>query len=163
MRRTLLLLAVLALSIGCDQSTKWIATSMLEGHPSHSYFHDVLRIVYVTNPGAFLSFGGAMPDTLRFIVFTAGVGLGLLAIMIWVWRSRTLSSLEAAAIALVLSGGISNWIDRLRFSGRVVDFLNLGIGSVRTGIFNVADVAIVAGAALLFVASRRKAARSRAA
>ena len=40
---------------------------------------------------------------------------------------------------------MSNLIDRLRYGGYVVDFLNVGIGSLRTGIFNVADMAIMAG------------------
>jgi signal peptidase II len=39
-------------------------------------------------------------------------------------------------------------IDRIRFDGRVFDFLNVGIGGLRTGIFNVADVAIMAGGIL---------------
>jgi signal peptidase II len=50
---------------------------------------------------------------------------------------------------LVAAGGISNLIDRLFYDGRVTDFLNVGIGSFRIGIFNVADMAILAGALLL--------------
>jgi signal peptidase II len=46
---------------------------------------------------------------------------------------------------LIVGGGVSNLIDRLRYGGYVVDFLNVGIGSLRTGIFNVADMAIMAG------------------
>ena len=41
--------------------------------------------------------------------------------------------------------------------GFVVDFLNVGVGPVRTGIFNVADVAIMAGAALMLIAELRAA------
>jgi signal peptidase II len=40
-------------------------------------------------------------------------------------------------------------IDRLIYDGRVTDFLNVGIGPLRTGIFNLADMAILAGALLL--------------
>ena len=63
----------------------------------------------------------------------------------------------AASFLLVLfvAGGSSNWIDRL-LHGRVVDFLNLGIGPVRTGVFNVADVAIMAGALLVILGSFRQ-------
>src|SRR4051812_43416551 len=89
MRRSLLLLSVLTLSIGCDQSTKWMATSMLAGQPARSYLHDSLRIVYVTNPGAFLSLGRSLPETPRFLVFTVGVGIALLALVTWAWRSPT--------------------------------------------------------------------------
>jgi signal peptidase II len=52
--------------------------------------------------------------------------------------------------ALFCGGGLGNWIDRVARSGYVVDFLQCGIGPVRTGIFNLADVAVMAGA-LLFV------------
>ena len=45
-------------------------------------------------------------------------------------------------------------IDRLLYDGRVTDFLNVGIGSLRTGIFNLADMAILAGALLLVLKMR---------
>jgi signal peptidase II len=44
---------------------------------------------------------------------------------------------------------LSNLIDRIAV-GSVIDFLNVGVGSLRTGIFNLADVAIMAGAGCLF-------------
>ncbi|MBL8935267.1 MAG: signal peptidase II, partial [Archangium sp.] len=46
----------------------------------------------------------------------------------------------------------SNWIDRARFGGVVVDFMNMGLGSLRTGVFNVADLAILAGIGVLLIA-----------
>jgi signal peptidase II len=55
------------------------------------------------------------------------------------------------ALAFIAGGGISNLIDRLIYGGLVTDFLNVGIGPFRTGIFNVADMAILAGALLLFL------------
>lgn len=63
--------------------------------------------------------------------------------------------LLAAALALICGGGIGNLIDRVRFDGHVTDFLNLGVGSIRTGIFNVADMALMIGVALFFLAYRR--------
>ena len=45
-------------------------------------------------------------------------------------------------------------IDRLLNEGRVTDFLNVGIGTLRTGIFNPADMAILAGALLLVLKTR---------
>jgi len=56
----------------------------------------------------------------------------------------------------VCGGGLSNLVDRIAYDGHVVDFLNIGIGSLRTGIFNVADMAITAGALLLAFDSFRK-------
>lgn len=64
------------------------------------------------------------------------------------------SRLAAAGLILFVAGGLSNLIDRVAM-GSVIDFMNVGIGSFRTGIFNVADVAIMAGVALLLVEQYR--------
>lgn len=53
------------------------------------------------------------------------------------------------AIALVIGGRLSNLIDRLLHDGLVVDFLQVGVGPLHTGIFNRADVAIMDSLALL--------------
>ena len=64
-------------------------------------------------------------------------------------RAPARSVLEACAWALLIGGGISNLADRALRAGAVVDFLNVGLGPLRTGIFNVADVGITAGTILL--------------
>ena len=46
----------------------------------------------------------------------------------------------------ILAGGIGNLIDRILNNGLVTDFINVGIGPLRTGIFNVADIAFTCGA-----------------
>jgi signal peptidase II len=48
-----------------------------------------------------------------------------------------------------LSAGIGNLLDRVFYDGRVIDFMHLGIGSLRTGTFNVSDVCITTGVLLL--------------
>jgi signal peptidase II len=59
-------------------------------------------------------------------------------------------------VALLFAGGVGNLIDRVTSGGSVVDFINLGIGLVRAGIFNVADVAITVGALILLSAALRR-------
>ena len=61
----------------------------------------------------------------------------------------TLVSFPGFALALILSGGVGNLIDRVLRGGLVVDFMNVGIGTLRSGIFNVADLGIVGGLVLL--------------
>jgi signal peptidase II len=56
-------------------------------------------------------------------------------------------------LALYLAGGASNLVDRV-VRGSVIDFMNVGVGPLRTGIFNVADVAILAGVGI-FVCTHR--------
>ena len=61
-------------------------------------------------------------------------------------RSRW-SLWRGLGLVLFLAGGASNWVDRA-LRGSVVDFMNVGVGWLRTGIFNFADVAIMLGVAL---------------
>ena len=79
----------------------------------------------------------------------------LLALLAYTLLAKSSQGLFVFALALILSGGSSNLIDRFVNEGYVVDFINLGAGSLRTGIFNVADIAIVVGASLLCVQSWR--------
>lgn len=60
------------------------------------------------------------------------------------------------AWGLILSDGIGNLLDRLLHDGRVIDFMNLGLGSLRTGIFNIADVCITTGVLLLVLHTFRR-------
>jgi signal peptidase II len=147
--RVLVLLACLA-TIGCDRLTKHAAASLLPGNAERSFLGDTIRLSYAENTGGFLSLGADLPVDRRLIVFTVATGL-LLAGLAWLaLRSRWQGSRLLGA-ALIVAGGASNWIDRVAI-GSVVDFMNVGIGPLRTGIFNVADVAIMGGVALIVFA-----------
>jgi signal peptidase II len=86
-------------------------------------------------------------------VFTIGTGLMLLVLVGAALRLRWRGWLLIGT-GLVLAGGASNWVDRL-VRGSVVDFMNVGIGPLRTGIFNVADMAIMMGGAILLLSQIR--------
>lgn len=147
------LVALAAATVGCDRVTKHIATSVLEGAPARSYLGDTVRLVYAENTGGFLSLGAGLPDGARTAVFTIATGLFMLALVVVALRGRW-SGLRLTALVLFIAGGASNWIDRA-LRGSVVDFLNAGIGALRTGVFNVADMAIMLGAVLFLVAELR--------
>jgi signal peptidase II len=76
-----------------------------------------------------------------------------LALLVYLLRSSELTAFATICLSLVCAGGLSNLIDRVAYDGRVIDFLNVGIGSLRTGIFNVADMAITFGAILMLLES----------
>jgi signal peptidase II len=140
-------LVVAALStIGCDQVTKRVASATLSGAAVHSYFGDTVRIEYAENTGGFLSMGEHLPSTARRIVFIGGAAMALVWMLV-ILRRQAKRGVTTAGATLFAAGAVSNGIDRV-FAGRVIDFLNVGIGGVRTGVFNVADMAIMAGAAL---------------
>ena len=79
----------------------------------------------------------------------------VLATLLYAVVVLRLGRLRAVALSLVCGGGLGNLIDRIRFDGHVTDFLNVGVGSVRTGIFNVADMALMVGMVLFFLAYRQ--------
>ena len=146
-RRGVLLCCLLAATAGCDRVTKHLALTTLAGYPDHSYLADTVRLQYHENPGAFLSVGASWSPELRAVVFQLGNGLFLLALAVAASRRRW-SRIESCGLALFMAGALSNLIDRVAV-GSVIDFMNVGIGPLRTGIFNVADMAIMAGVALL--------------
>lgn len=150
----LALILVIVATIGCDRATKHVATETLSGTPTRSYLSDTVRLGYTENMGGFLSVGQNLPLGARTAVFTIGTGLVLLALAIVAFRVR-LSRWHGVGLALFIAGGTSNWIDRA-MNGSVVDFLNIGVGWLRTGVFNVADVAIMLGAGIFALAELRR-------
>jgi signal peptidase II len=152
-------LMVACATIGCDHVTKHAASVLLAGEPDRSYVADLLRVGYAENTGGFLSLGADLPPHVRTAVFTVATGFALLAVLA-VGARQGYAGLSALGLALFVAGGFSNWIERV-LHGRVIDFLNVGIGVVRTGVFNVADMAIMLGAVLLAMDAVREPARSR--
>ena len=62
------------------------------------------------------------------------------------------SRLAAAGVPIVVGGALGNLVDRLRVREGVVDFIDIGVGTVRFWTFNVADTAVTVGAACLVLA-----------
>ncbi len=149
--RVMVVLLTLSCCVGCDQVSKSAARSLLHSGVTESLFADSLRLQLTENPGSFLSLGASLPQHLRFELFTAAVAVILVGLVCAALFARRLSNARFVALALIAGGGLSNLIDRLMYDGRVTDFLNVGIGSLRTGIFNMADMAILAGALLLIL------------
>ena len=115
---------------------------------------DTVRLQYTENPGGFLSLGAALPHGWRTAVFTISASVMLAAALWYAYAVAATGLLDLVALALIGAGGIGNIIDRIRYDGYVTDFLNVGIGWLRTGIFNVADVALMIGIALLVLRPR---------
>jgi signal peptidase II len=139
-------------TIGCDRVSKQLARQQLAGGPRRSFLADTVRLDYVENRGAFLSLGAELPDRVRTPLLTGATALLLVSLGVVLVRRRATVGLDAVGLSLVWAGGVSNLADRVTH-GSVVDFLNVGVGSFRTGIFNLADVAITIGGALVVLAS----------
>lgn len=152
LQRRLGLFAWLApLVVALDHLTKLLAAEHLRPAPRLSFLADTLRLQYSENSGAFLGLGAGLDPEVRFWLFTVAVGILLVVILGMLFTRDGVTRAEAAGLTLIGAGGFSNWIDRLLNHGVVIDFLNVGLGGLRTGIFNLADMAITGG--VLFLAA----------
>jgi signal peptidase II len=118
---------------------------------------DLVRLQHTQNHGAFLSLGATFSESTRFCVFIVAAGFALAGMVTYLIRKPDISAYDIVAVSLIVGGGVGNLIDRLLFSGGVTDFLNLGIGQLRTGIFNIADVEIMIGGIMILYRSFRPA------
>ncbi|HTQ66803.1 MAG TPA: signal peptidase II [Puia sp.] len=143
--------------IGCDRVTKDFAKLHLKDSEPLSWFHNTIRLEYVENTGAFLSFGADWPQKISFWALTFLPLLFLSGLFVYTLKkSKEMNFSQMLPFALIFSGGIGNIIDRAVFDRHVIDFMNLGINDFRTGIFNLADVYVTTGVLLFIVAILRK-------
>jgi len=150
-KRILWIAGISLFVVAFDQITKTIAQETLRGRMAKIYWNDFFRFQYAENNGGMLGFGSGLPDEIRFIGLTILPSLLLVALLAYLIFNRHLTMLQTVALSAIFGGGLSNILDRILNSGLVVDFMNMGIGSVRTGIFNVADVAIMCGLGLMLL------------
>lgn len=147
-----------AVLVALDQATKALAVSAIAIGERAASWWGFFHLTHVRNTGA--AFGLLRDRGLDLGVVTIdGVQLlGLvslsvaLAIAVALVRARHLPALVSWALGLLLGGAVGNGVDRLRL-GYVTDFLQMQAGWFDFPVFNVADMAIVAGAALLVLSS----------
>lgn len=148
-----MVLFVAALVIAADQLTKYLVKIHLSEGASIPLIGNILRITHVRNPGAAF---GMLPNMQVTLIIASAVFA--LAIAVYYFGHRhlghgPLNPIMKVALGLELGGAIGNLIDRLLI-GRVTDFIDVRIWPV----FNLADTAVVCGAALLvagFALSKR--------
>ena len=143
--------------VGCDQVTKNLAKTYLMNRDAITYFHNTFVLKYVENTGAFLSMGDQLSDSVSLWIFIVLPIVFLIGLLVFVlMKSREMSLIKLLGFALILAGGIGNIIDRILYDRHVTDFMILGIGNLRTGIFNFADLYVSIGAVTLLIFYRDK-------
>lgn len=107
---------------------------------------DVLRLVYVRNPGAAmgLALGG------RAFLITVSI-LAVIFLTVLYRRTDPKLRVRRGAIACIAAGAAGNLVDRVFYDGLVVDFIDIGFGAHRFWAFNVADMGVTLGGAVLFL------------
>ena len=152
-----LLLIVIALAVvGLDQLTKYLVRANMElgqSIPREGLF----RLTYITNTGGAF---GILANQAFLLALVAIIGV---SVFLFYLRYIPLESrLLKVGLGLDFGGAVGNLIDRLRFEGKVTDFIYIGDW---WPVFNVADMSIVVGTILiayylLFVASKKASPRA---
>ena len=148
-----IVILVLVLCTGCDQLTKAIAQEKLAAAAPISLLRGVVRIELAQNSGGMLSLGASLPEEARFLVFVVLVAVILPLTLVFALRANSINLWQLAGLSMTAAGGLGNLLDRLFNQGMVIDFVSFGIGGLRTGIMNLADIVIVAGIVLFVLAN----------
>ena len=130
-----------------DVATKRFAQSELSPpHVPHDIIGDFLRFTLAYNPGGAMSLSLGPSSRLWFSL----LAIATLVILAYVYRQTSPDDrVQIASIALICGGAVGNLLDRLRSARGVVDFIDIGIGTHRFWTFNIADVGVTIGTALL--------------
>ncbi len=144
--RGLIFAGTALLAVVLDQATKYVLRQTLELGSAPVELLPFVSVHHVRNPGVAFSLLSGAGELL------VVVGVGLLAMIVWI-AARTPADDRITLIGLgALAGGaVGNIIDRVRF-GAVVDFIDVG----RWPTFNVADIFIVVGVALVVLQTFRR-------
>ena len=137
-------LVTIFLGIFLDQITKFLTVKFMYIGQSIPLIKDFLHITYVQNTGAAF---GMMKNSRWIFMITSTVMI--VALLLYLFLGMAENRLYAVSIAMIISGGIGNMIDRI-FLGYVVDFIDFC--GIWNAIFNGADSFVCVGAGLLILA-----------
>ncbi|BBE40440.1 signal peptidase II [Streptococcus dysgalactiae] len=142
MKKLLFVLSSIFL-IGLDQFSKYWIVSHIELGQIKPFIPGIVSLTYLQNNGA--AFSMLQNQQWFFVIMTILViGYAIYYVM----THRQLTIWKQLALLLIISGGIGNFIDRLRLS-YVIDMVHLDI--IDFAIFNVADAYLTLGVILLVV------------
>ena len=130
-------------SMGSDQLVKYLIRSNFKEGETLPVIQDVFHITYVRNWGAAFSMFQNQPLV---TILIPVVFMVLCAVFLVYGKKKGFDRMEMTAVAMIFAGGTSNLIDRT-VVGYVTDMFDFRVFPV----FNVADIAVTVGCALLFV------------
>jgi len=143
MRRAALLGGALAL-VALDRLSKWWVASNVDAGAPTEILGSLVRLARGENRGGLFGLlQGSAP-----VLALLSIGVVLLLVALHERERASRPTLATLAFAALIGGAIGNLIDRLTL-GYVLDFVDLGIGTMRFWTFNVADMGISLGILLL--------------
>ena len=126
-----------------DQITKNLAVVYLKDKPAYVLWDGVFELHYLENSGA--AFGMLQNQKILFVTIAAVILVIIGYLLVKLPRNRHYAMLEVLLV-LIASGAVGNMIDRVQFN-YVVDFFYFKL--IDFPIFNVADIFVCTGAALV--------------
>lgn len=150
--RTMVIASILLMNVGCDQISKIAVRKSVNYHESIELISSYLVLTKVENSGAFLSLGDSLPYSVRTLLLLILPVLVLVYGLIFLISETKISRPTLVGACFVIGGGIGNIYDRIMY-GSVTDFLHIDFVIFRTGIFNMADLSIMTGMAIILVHS----------
>ncbi len=138
--------AIILGGIGLDQLVKLLCVRFLKPVGSVPIWEGVLHLTYVENRGAAFGIFSA-PDQRWIFMLISSVAIVALGVYLYLGRAQT--TLYGVSIAMIVSGGVGNMIDRIAL-GYVVDMIDFTL--IDFAVFNVADIFVCVGAGLMLLA-----------
>jgi signal peptidase II len=153
--KLILILCCICTIIGCDQASKYYIKNTLEQYTTYQIVGTLFVFTYTENTGGFLGLGSGLPPDIKPAVLMIIPGIVLIAMFMYLVlhsiHKDEFPKIEVFGFCCIIGGGIGNLIDRTLHGGRVIDFMNFGIGGLRTGILNIADLAVTLGITIIII------------
>ena len=143
MKRKVSILISILLLIALDQAVKWYVVKAIPLGGMRTFIPKVVSLTYLKNSGAAFSM---LEDQQWFFAIITLIAMG--AAFVYLYRHIKGSIWLLLGLTLIISGGIGNFIDRVR-QGFVVDMFHLDF--MNFAIFNVADIYLTVGVGLLLI------------
>lgn len=143
-------LIVAVATLALDQANKlWLMFVYDIGEHQPVPLTPFLDVVFAKNPGISYSLLPAKSEAGRWGLVAAAL---IVTVCLFVWLYHSATRITAMALGLIIGGGLGNAYDRFAY-GFVADFYHFHLGNFSWYVFNLADVAVVAGVGLLLVES----------
>jgi signal peptidase II len=133
-----------------DRWTKRLVTARIAMYAHIQIIPGFFRLAHTENTGAAFSLFADSPSHWKTALLIGFSLVAMVIVSVLLWRQGRALTITGIALSLILGGAVGNLWDRVA-SGRVVDFLLFYVKQYQWPVFNLADSAIVVGAALLVI------------
>ncbi|NNK83595.1 MAG: signal peptidase II [Flavobacteriaceae bacterium] len=150
-KRSIFIVVLVVVTIALDQISKFWVRASVEPFSKSEILGKYFTLHNVENTGAFLGLGSDFNPTLKFILLLLLPVLVLGFVLYQVFTEKNMDKFSFVGFCFIIGGGIANVYDRFVY-GSVTDFFHIDLGgSLKTGIFNIADVSVTSGMIMLLL------------